>query len=154
MLLNFVIDLIITCLRKFGGLTFCWWGHVSGGQAQFLVTFSMEVNDGFLVTNLPAHLINTTELKYRNNYQWQPLQTYVTISKHFMVKASGIRFQGTVNDCNSVMQQLFYHVSHVLSPWGLRSNHGFQYVPITNQIKSLDKSLWLVLEALPSVPLS
>ncbi|KAL5098050.1 hypothetical protein RYX36_002377 [Vicia faba] len=26
-----------------------------------------------------------------------------------MVKASGIRFQGTVNDCNTVMQQLYYH---------------------------------------------
>ncbi|XP_027338299.1 protein GAMETE EXPRESSED 2 [Abrus precatorius] len=80
-----------------------------GGQAHFLVTFSMEVNDGVLVTNLPVHLINTTELKHMNNYQWQPLQTYVTISKHFMVKAIGIRFQGTVNDCNTVMQQLFYH---------------------------------------------
>ncbi|KAJ1407669.1 Immunoglobulin-like fold [Sesbania bispinosa] len=80
-----------------------------GGEAHFLVTFSMEVSNGFLVTSLPAHLINTTELKHRNNYQWQPLQTYVTISKHFMVKANGIRFQGTVNDCNSVMQQLFYH---------------------------------------------
>ncbi|KHN26535.1 hypothetical protein glysoja_019774 [Glycine soja] len=80
-----------------------------GGQAHFFVTFSMEVNDGFLVTNLPVHLINTTELKHRYNYQWQPLQTYVTISKHFIVKAHGIRFLGTVNDCNSVMQQLFYH---------------------------------------------
>ncbi|KAK7329466.1 hypothetical protein VNO77_23635 [Canavalia gladiata] len=80
-----------------------------GGEVHFLVTFSMEVNDGVLVTNLPVHFINTTELKHRNNYQWQPLQTYVTISEHFMVRANGIRFQGTVNDCNSVMQQLFYH---------------------------------------------
>ncbi|XP_068483450.1 protein GAMETE EXPRESSED 2 [Phaseolus vulgaris] len=80
-----------------------------GGEANFLVTFSMEVNDGWLVTNLPVHLINTTELKHRINWQWKPLQTYVTISEHFMVKAHGIRFQGTVNDCNSVMQQLFYH---------------------------------------------
>ncbi|KAL2341782.1 hypothetical protein Fmac_009722 [Flemingia macrophylla] len=80
-----------------------------GGQAHFFVTFSMEVSDGWLVTNLPVHLSNTTELKQRVNYQWQPLQTYVTISKHFMVKAHGIRFQGLVNDCNSVMQQLFYH---------------------------------------------
>lgn len=89
-------------------------GDVSGNQTHFLVTFSMEVNDGLLITNLPAHLINTTEVKHRSNYQWQPLQTYVTISEHFMVKASGIRFQGTVDDCNSVMQQLFYDVSHVL----------------------------------------
>lgn len=81
---------------------------VLGGETRFLVTFSVEVSDGLLVTNLPAHLINTTELKIRNSNQWQPLQTYVTISKHFMAKANGIRFQGTVNDCNSLMQQLFY----------------------------------------------
>ncbi|WVY92063.1 hypothetical protein V8G54_037577 [Vigna mungo] len=82
---------------------------MSKKKAHFFVTFSMEVNDGWLVTNLPVHLINTTELKHGINYQWQPLQTYVTISQHFMVKAHGIRFQATVNDCNSVMQQLFYH---------------------------------------------
>ena len=94
-------------------------GHMLGGQTDFMVTFSMEVNDGLLVTNLPAHLINTTELKHRNSYQWQPLQTYVTISKHFMVKAIGIRFQGTVNDCNGVMEQLFFHVSDFLLPRSL-----------------------------------
>ncbi|XP_054805577.1 protein GAMETE EXPRESSED 2-like [Prosopis cineraria] len=80
-----------------------------GGEAQFLVTFSLEVNDGLLVTTLPSYLINTTELKIGNSNQWQPLLTYVTISEHFMVRANGIRFQGTVNDCNTVMQQLFYH---------------------------------------------
>ena len=77
----------------------------------FLVTFSMEVNDGLLVTCLPAELINSTELKLKTSFQWEPLQTYVTISKHFTVKASGVRFRGTVNDCNSIMQQLFYQVS-------------------------------------------
>ncbi|XP_020976556.1 protein GAMETE EXPRESSED 2 isoform X2 [Arachis ipaensis] len=80
-----------------------------GGQSNFMLTFSMEVNDGLLVTNLPSNLINTTEVKHKDSYQWQPLQTYVTISKHFMVKATGIRFQGTVNDCNGVMEQLFFH---------------------------------------------
>jgi hypothetical protein len=99
--------------------------HVLGGEAHFLVTFSMKVNDGLLAANLPSRLINTTELKHRNNFQWQPLQTYVTISKHFMVKASGIRFQATVNDCNTVMQQLYYHVSRVFLPRGLRGNHLF-----------------------------
>lgn len=78
-------------------------------SSQFLVTFSVEVNSGILVTNLPAELINTTELKLMNSYQWQPLQTFVTISKHFKVKAKGVRFQGTVNNCNSIMEQLFYH---------------------------------------------
>ncbi|XP_043811585.1 protein GAMETE EXPRESSED 2 isoform X5 [Manihot esculenta] len=80
-----------------------------GKKSHFIVAFSVEVNDGFLITSLPAELIDTTELKLINNYQWQPLQTYVTISKHFMVKAHGIRFRGTINDCNLVMQQLSYH---------------------------------------------
>ncbi|XP_043812261.1 protein GAMETE EXPRESSED 2 isoform X11 [Manihot esculenta] len=80
-----------------------------GKKSLFIVAFSVEVNDGFLITSLPAELIDTTELKLINNYQWQPLQTYVTISKHFMVKAHGIRFRGTINDCNLVMQQLSYH---------------------------------------------
>ncbi|KAJ4826072.1 hypothetical protein Tsubulata_041704 [Turnera subulata] len=80
-----------------------------GGESQFIVTFSVEVDDGFLTTSLPAELISTTELKLMNSYRWQPLQTYVSISKHFVVKANGIRFRGTLNDCNSVMQQLSYH---------------------------------------------
>ncbi|GAV64153.1 Filamin domain-containing protein [Cephalotus follicularis] len=80
-----------------------------GGEAYFAVTFSVEVSDGFLQTSLPSELINTTELKLGNSNVWQPLQTYVTISKHFTVKANGIRFRGTINDCNMVMQQLYYH---------------------------------------------
>ena len=76
----------------------------------FLVTFSMEVNDGLLLTSLPAELINSTELKLKPSFQWEPLQTYVTISKHFTIKASVVRFRGTINDCSSVMQQLFYQV--------------------------------------------
>ncbi|GAY35858.1 hypothetical protein CUMW_019000, partial [Citrus unshiu] len=60
--------------------------YVSGGTSRFLVTFSMEVNDGLLVTSLPAELINSTELKLKTSFQWEPLQTYVTISKHFTVK--------------------------------------------------------------------
>ncbi|XP_004298140.1 PREDICTED: protein GAMETE EXPRESSED 2-like [Fragaria vesca subsp. vesca] len=80
-----------------------------GNESLFLVIFSMEVNDGYLVTSLPAELITTVEVKIKNSYQWLPLQTYVTISKHFMVKAKGIRLHATVDECNTVMQQLFYH---------------------------------------------
>lgn len=79
-----------------------------GGESGFLLTFSVEVSDGLLLATLPAALINSTELKLKNSYQWQTLQTYVTISKHFMVKAIGIRFQASLNDCNTVMQQLAY----------------------------------------------
>ncbi|KAJ0035291.1 hypothetical protein Pint_24479 [Pistacia integerrima] len=80
-----------------------------GGASHFVVAFSMEVSDGLLLTSLPAELINETELKLKDSYLWQPLQTYVTISKHFKVQASGIRFRATVDNCNTVMQQLFYH---------------------------------------------
>lgn len=72
--------------------------------------FSMEVSSGFLSTKLPADLVSTTELKLKTSYQWQPLQTFVTISEHFMVKAKGIRFRGTLEDCNSVLEQLLYQV--------------------------------------------
>ncbi|KAL1807376.1 hypothetical protein ACET3Z_024366 [Daucus carota] len=80
-----------------------------GNDTHVLVMFSVEVNSGSISTNLPAELIVTTELKLMGSYQWQPLQTFVTISKHFKVKAKGIRFRGTVQECNSVMQQLSYH---------------------------------------------
>ncbi|XP_031396254.1 protein GAMETE EXPRESSED 2 isoform X2 [Punica granatum] len=83
--------------------------HFPGGDPQFLVAFSLEVSNGFIVTTLPAQLVNTTELKLKRIYQWQPLQTYVSISKHFMVQAVGVRFQGAINECNEVMQQLYYH---------------------------------------------
>ncbi|KAF8017474.1 hypothetical protein BT93_H2599 [Corymbia citriodora subsp. variegata] len=85
--------------------------HFPGGGSLFRVEFAVEVSDGFLVTSLPAELINSTELKLRITYQWQPLQTYVAISKHFKVKAAGIRFRGRLEDCINVMQQLFYHGS-------------------------------------------
>ncbi|KAI4330441.1 hypothetical protein MLD38_028731 [Melastoma candidum] len=80
-----------------------------GGESQFLVSFSVEVSDGFLTTVLPSDLINTTELKLKTTYQWQPLHTYVTIAKHFKIKATGIRFRGKIKDCNDVMQHLYFH---------------------------------------------
>ena len=44
-------------------------------------TVILEVNYGWLVTNLPVHLTNTTELKQRINCQWQPLQRYMLLSQ-------------------------------------------------------------------------
>ncbi|CAM8993172.1 unnamed protein product [Rhodiola kirilowii] len=80
-----------------------------GGESQFSVVFSVEVSTGFLETKLPAELINTTELKLRKNYHWQPLLNFVTISEHFTVKAKGIRFRGMFSHCREIMQQLLYH---------------------------------------------
>lgn len=86
----------------------------SGGESLFLVTFSVEVTDGFLLANLPSELINSTELKLRNVFQWQPIQTYAAISKHVNVKARGIRFRGTIKQCNDLMQQLLHHVKSII----------------------------------------
>ncbi|KAL2229739.1 UNVERIFIED_CONTAM: Protein GAMETE EXPRESSED 2 [Sesamum indicum] len=80
-----------------------------GNRSSFLIMFSIEVSAGLLSTSLPAVLIGSTELKLKTSYQWQPLQTFVTISKHFVVKAKGIRFRGTIDDCNSIMEHLSYH---------------------------------------------
>lgn len=83
---------------------------LSGGESNFLVTFSVEVTDGSLRTNLPSELINSTELKFKNIFRWQPIQTYAAISKHVNVKASGIRFRGTIKQCNDLMEHLLHHV--------------------------------------------
>ncbi|KAK4425879.1 protein GAMETE EXPRESSED 2 [Sesamum alatum] len=80
-----------------------------GTRSSFLIMFSIEVSAGLLSTSLPAVLVGSTELKLKTSYQWQPLQTFVTISKHFLVKAKGIRFRGTIDDCNTIMEHLSYH---------------------------------------------
>ncbi|XP_020090194.1 protein GAMETE EXPRESSED 2 isoform X3 [Ananas comosus] len=79
-----------------------------GNKSHFVITFSLEVNDGSLSTLLPVNLISTAELKITGNDQWQPLQTYVTISNHFVLKGKGFRFRGSVGDCNNALQQLIY----------------------------------------------
>lgn len=89
----------------------------AGNKSHLLVTFSLEVNDGVISTSLPAHLVETAELKSMRSNQWQPLQTFVTISRHFLLTGKGIRFQGTIGDCNNAMQQLFYHVSLISFCW-------------------------------------
>ncbi|KAI3966935.1 hypothetical protein MKX01_017586 [Papaver californicum] len=81
-----------------------------GGESHFMITLSLEVSDGILITSLPSYLSNTTELKLKNSYQWQPLQTFVSISKHFTLRAKGVRFRGTLTDCNTAMRQLLYQV--------------------------------------------
>ncbi|XP_019107950.2 protein GAMETE EXPRESSED 2 isoform X1 [Beta vulgaris subsp. vulgaris] len=83
--------------------------HFPGNKSSFLIIFSMEVTSGILEAILPVELVNTTELKLKNSYQWQPLQTFVTISDHLVVKARGLRFQATVDDCNNILKQLIYH---------------------------------------------
>ncbi|KAJ6808757.1 protein GAMETE EXPRESSED 2-like [Iris pallida] len=79
-----------------------------GNNSHLMFTFSMEVDDGILSTRLPVHLIKTSEIKIKSSNQWQPLQTFVTISNHFVVKGKGMRFRGTIGDCNNAMQRLFY----------------------------------------------
>ncbi|XXG51751.1 hypothetical protein AAC387_Pa03g0252 [Persea americana] len=77
-------------------------------ESHFVVTLSMEVNTGILKTVLSFELINVTEVKPENSYHWQPLQNFVTISNHFVVKGKGVRFRGTIKECNAAMQQMVY----------------------------------------------
>ncbi|KAL4565768.1 hypothetical protein LXL04_029873 [Taraxacum kok-saghyz] len=80
-----------------------------GKKSEFRVMFSVEVSSGYLSASLPAVLISTTELKLKNSNQWQPLLTFVEISKQVTVKAKAIRFRGTLDDCNTLLQQIFYY---------------------------------------------
>ncbi|XP_042378845.1 protein GAMETE EXPRESSED 2-like isoform X2 [Zingiber officinale] len=82
--------------------------NFSGNKSLFIVMISMEVNEGTLSTTLPVNLISSSELKIQGSNQWQPLQTFVTISNHFVLKGKGLRFRGTISDCNSAIQQLHY----------------------------------------------
>ncbi|XP_020585534.1 protein GAMETE EXPRESSED 2-like isoform X5 [Phalaenopsis equestris] len=82
--------------------------HYTGNKSHLVVMFSVEVNDGLLSTTLPVHLIKTSELKIKSSNQWQPLQTFVTIDNQFVIKGRGVRFQGTIRDCNNAMQRLFF----------------------------------------------
>nr|XP_043630504.1 protein GAMETE EXPRESSED 2 [Erigeron canadensis] len=83
--------------------------HFSGNKTDFRVMFSVEVSSGFFSAKLPSELTSTTELKVNNSKQWQPLQSFVEISRFFTVKAKGIRFQGTINHCNGLLKQLLYY---------------------------------------------
>ncbi|KAL8263712.1 hypothetical protein R6Q59_021842 [Mikania micrantha] len=86
--------------------------HLSfpGNETHFWVMFSVEVTSGTFSAKLPAQLISTTELKLKRSKQWQPLQAFVEISKHFTVnKVKGIRFRGTINECNTLLHQLIYY---------------------------------------------
>ncbi|KAL4565769.1 hypothetical protein LXL04_029874 [Taraxacum kok-saghyz] len=78
-------------------------------KSNFRVMFSVEVSSGYFTASLPAVLISTTELKLKNSNQWQPLLTFVEISKQVTVKAKAIRFRGTLDDCNTLLQQIFYY---------------------------------------------
>ncbi|WOL12428.1 protein GAMETE EXPRESSED 2 isoform X1 [Canna indica] len=80
----------------------------SGNKSHFVVMFSVEVNDGTLSTTLPADLINVAEQKIWGSNRWQPLQTFVMISNHFVLKGKGIRFRGTIGQCNNAIQHLYY----------------------------------------------
>ncbi|KAI3756584.1 hypothetical protein L1987_56406 [Smallanthus sonchifolius] len=79
-------------------------------ENHFRVMFSVEVSTGTFSANLPSQLISTTEVKLKSSKQWQPLQTFVEISHRFTVnKVKGIRFRGTINDCNTLLHHLLYY---------------------------------------------
>ncbi|XP_078445545.1 gamete expressed 2 [Wolffia australiana] len=77
-------------------------------RSRFLFVFSVEVSEGLLICNLPAHVIGAIELKIKDSHQWQHLQTFVTISNHFTIKAKGFRFRASIEDCNNALDKLLY----------------------------------------------
>ncbi|CAI9265809.1 unnamed protein product [Lactuca saligna] len=86
-------------------------GSAGGNKSHFRVMFSVEVSSGYFSANLPAELTSTTELKLNNSNsnQWQPFLTFIEISRRFSLKAKAIRFRGTIEDCNTLLQQILYH---------------------------------------------
>ncbi|CAL5074239.1 unnamed protein product [Urochloa decumbens] len=79
-----------------------------GNKSLFSVVLSLEVCEGTLSLNLPSSMIPAVEVKTESVNQWQPLQTYVKIENHFVLKGTALRFRGMVQECNNVMQQLHY----------------------------------------------
>ncbi|CAL5081535.1 unnamed protein product [Urochloa decumbens] len=79
-----------------------------GNKSLFSVVLSLEVCEGTLSLSLPSSMIPAVEVKTEGVNQWQPLQTYVNIENHFVLKGTAIRFRGMVQECNNVMQQLHY----------------------------------------------
>jgi hypothetical protein len=91
--------------------------NFAGNKSHFSLVFSLEVCEGTLTLSLPAITIPTVEMKTGGVNQWQPLQTYVNIDNHFVLKGTAVRFRGTVQDCNNAMQQLHYQVL-IFNPLG------------------------------------
>ncbi|KAJ4761187.1 Protein GAMETE EXPRESSED 2 [Rhynchospora pubera] len=82
--------------------------HFPGNNSEFLLMLSLEIDEGELLTTLPVSIIGSAEFKSQNQKVWQFLQSYVTISKRFVLKGKGIRFRGTHLELNNALQQLFY----------------------------------------------
>ncbi|XP_076914940.1 protein GAMETE EXPRESSED 2-like [Bidens hawaiensis] len=94
-----------------------------GNETDFRVMFSVEVSFGTLSAKLPAQLISTTEVKLQRSKQWQPLETFVKISKHFTLNnVKGVRILGTINECNTLLQQLVYYGDKHVGVLKLRVN--------------------------------
>ncbi|CAN6204506.1 unnamed protein product [Urochloa humidicola] len=79
-----------------------------GNKSLFSLVLSLKVCEGTLTLSLPSSTIPIVEVKTEGVDQWQPLQTYVNIENHFVLKGTAIRFRGMVQDCNNAMQQLHY----------------------------------------------
>jgi hypothetical protein len=90
-----------------------------GNKSDFLLELSLEVFEGTLTMRLPAGIVPTVERKTEGVNYWLPPQDYVIIANHFVLRGTGIRFLGSVQDCNNAMQHLFYNVpdlsSHISS---------------------------------------
>ncbi|PAN12526.1 hypothetical protein PAHAL_2G270300 [Panicum hallii] len=82
-----------------------------GNKSIFSLVLSLEVCEGTLTLRLPSSTIPSVEVKTEGVSYWQPIQTYVNIENHFVLKGTAVRFRGMVQECNNAMQQLHYQGS-------------------------------------------
>ncbi|KAF2916259.1 protein GAMETE EXPRESSED 2 [Oryza sativa Japonica Group] len=77
-----------------------------GNKSHLQLVLSLEVHEGALMVTLTAGIVATAEVKIEGNNCWQPLQT--SSADRIVLRVAGIRFRGSVSDCNNAMQRLFY----------------------------------------------
>eukprot|EP01018_Ginkgo_biloba_P014696 Gb_27424 [translate_table: standard] len=73
-----------------------------------MLELTLEVNVGTLEAKLLANTTTSTEVKKQDAYYWQPLRSAIISDNFFTVRGQGIRFRGTIEDCNDVFKRIDY----------------------------------------------
>lgn len=97
----------------------------AGNKSHLQLVLSLEIHEGALMVTLTAGIVATAEVKIEGNNYWQPLQT--SSADRIVLRVAGIRFRGSVSDCNNAMQRLFYQVN-ILSSLVTSLVHSMNYL--------------------------
>lgn len=97
----------------------------AGNKSHLQLVLSLEIHEGALMVTLTAGIVATAEVKIEGNNCWQPLQT--SSADRIVLRVAGIRFRGSVSDCNNAMQRLFYQVN-ILSSLVTSLVHSMNYL--------------------------